>query len=257
MEETIPFAGDDAAKPSFSLDELRTRCASCNLRELCLPVGLSALDMDRLDKVIRKRQRVAKGDLLYRQGDPFLRLYAVRIGHFKTYQVTHDGEQQITGFQMPGEILGLDAISSGRHQCDAKALEDSEVCEIQYNELEQLFAQIPALLRQFHRLMSQEITRDQSVMLLLGNMVSEQRFAAFLVNLSSRYAARGYSSSSLQLRMGREEIGNYLGLTIESISRLIAKFKKAQLIEVSNREVKILDLPRLREIAAGSRSFGN
>ena len=255
MEEPISFSEDGAHKPVFSLDELRTRCANCNLRELCLPVGLSGEDMDRLDRVIRKRQRVAKGELLYRQDDAFLRLFAVRVGHFKTYQVTHDGEQQITGFQMPGEILGLDAISSGKHQCDAKALEDSEVCEIQYSELEALFVQIPALLRQFHRLMSQEITRDQSVMLLLGNMASEQRFSAFLVNLSSRYAARGYASTSLQLRMGREEIGNYLGLTIESISRLIAKFKKAGLLEVSNREVRILDMPRLREIASGSRSF--
>jgi CRP/FNR family transcriptional regulator len=255
MEEILTLASGDAEKPVFSLDALRTRCASCNLRELCLPVGLSPEDMDRLDKVIRKRQRIAKGELLYRQGDPFLRLFAVRVGHFKTYQVTHDGEQQITGFQMPGEILGLDAISSGKHQCDAKALEDSEVCEILYSELEQLFVQIPALLRQFHRLMSQEITRDQSVMLLLGNMASEQRFSAFLVNLSSRYAARGYASTSLQLRMGREEIGNYLGLTIESVSRLVAKFKKAGLLEVSNREVRILDLPRMREIASGSRAF--
>lgn len=254
MDEPISFDRSGTTKSLLDLETLKTRCANCNLRELCLPVGLIQKDMERLDQIIRKRKRVEKGDLLYRQGSPFTRLYAVRLGHFKTYQVTRNGQQHITGFQMAGEILGLDAISSGTHQCDAKALEDSEVCEILYSELEQLFVEIPALLHQFHRLMSQEITRDQSVMLLLGNMTADQRFAAFLVNLSSRYVARGYSATSIQLRMGREEIGNYLGLTIESISRLIARFKKLELLEVTNREIKILDLPRMRGIASGAKS---
>lgn len=252
MSSTIAFKEMTDSSPTVNMEELKSRCASCNLRELCLPVGLGPEDMERLDSVIRKRRRVAKGELLYRRGASFTSLFAVRIGHFKTYQVTRAGDQQITGFQMAGEMLGLDAISSGEHQCDAKALEDSEVCEILYPQLEPLFGQIPALLRQFHRLMSQEITRDQSVMLLLGNMSADQKFAAFLVNLSSRYAARGYSPANIQLRMGREEIGNYLGLTIESISRLISKFKKDGLLEVSNRDVKIRDLPRLRAIAAGN-----
>lgn len=255
MDESIPFNKMDSTKMMLDLGALKTRCASCNLRELCLPVGLSQEDMARLDQIIRKRRRVVKGDLLYRQDAEFTRLYAVRLGHFKTYQVTHDGEQHITGFQMAGEILGLDAISSGKHQCDAKALEDSEVCEILYAELEKLFPAIPALLRQFHRLMSQEIIRDQSIMLSLGNMTADQRFAAFLVNLSFRYAARGYSATSIQLRMGREEIGNYLGLTIESVSRLITRFKKSELLDVTNREIRILDLARMRGIAAGAQSF--
>lgn len=255
MHSTVSFQEKPVTDEPLSLDDIKSRCASCNLRELCLPVGLAPEDMGRLDRVIRKRQKVAKGDLLFRRDDSFSRLYAVRLGHFKTYQVTREGEQHITGFQMAGEMLGLDAISAGRHQCDAKALEDSEVCEIRYEELEGLFAAIPALLRQFHRLMSQEITRDQSVMLLLGNMSADQKFSAFLVNLSSRYAARGMSGTNFQLRMGREEIGNYLGLTIESISRLISRFKKAGLLEVANRDVKILDLPRLRDIAAGGQTL--
>lgn len=251
MVERISLEDNDNTKSLLDLEMLKARCGNCNLRELCLPVGLGQKDMERLDQVVRKRQRVEKGALLYRQYDSFNCLYAVRLGHFKTYQVTHGGVQRITGFQMAGEMLGLDAISSGEHQCDARALEDSEVCEIRFTELQELFAEMPALLRQFHRLMSQEITRDQSFMLLLGNMTAEQRFSAFLVNLSSRYTARGYSGTRIQLRMGREEIGDYLGLTIESISRLITRFKKASILEVTNREIVILDLPRVRNIAAG------
>ena len=148
----------------------------------------------------------------------------------------------------------MDAISTDRHHCDAVALEDSEVCEIPFARLEELFGTIPTLLHHFHRMMSQEITREQNVMLLLGNMRAEQRFAAFLVNLSSRYAARGYSSTNFQLRMSREEIGNYLGLTIESISRLLSRFKKQSLLRVSNREIEILEPVSLKAIAAGTET---
>jgi CRP/FNR family transcriptional regulator len=185
-------------------------------------------------------------------GDPFISLYAIRLGHFKTYQINANGEEQVTGFQMGGELLGMDAISTDRHYCSAEALEDSEVCEIPFSSLEQLLVDMPTLLRHFHRMMSQEITREQSVMLLLGNMQATQRFAAFLVNLASRYEARGYSSTAFQLRMSREDIGNYLGLTIESISRLLNKFKKVGLIAVNNRELQVLDLPRLKAITAGT-----
>src|ERR1035437_2134603 len=177
-------------------------------------MGLDDEDINRLDQIIGRRNRVLRDESLYRMGDPFRSLYAIRFGHFKTFQINPSGEQQITGFQMAGELLGMDAISADRHHCDAVALEDSEVCEIPFTQLEELFGQIPTLLHHFHRLMSQEITREQNVMLLLGNMRAEQRFAAFLINLSSRYAARGYSSNSFQLRMSREDIGNYLGLTI-------------------------------------------
>lgn len=186
--------------------------------------------------------------------DPFRNLYAIRLGHFKTYQINPSGEQQITGFQMAGELLGMDAISADRHHCDAVALEDSEVCEIPFVQLEELFSHIPALLRHFHRIMSQEIGREQNVMLLLGNMRAEQRFAAFLVNLSSRYVARGYSSTNFQLRMSREDIGNYLGLTIESISRLLSRFKKQGWIKVDKREMEILNPVFLKAIAAGTES---
>jgi CRP/FNR family transcriptional regulator, anaerobic regulatory protein len=257
MPRPISFVPPDSPTcPPLTVEELRNRCSACSMHELCLPMGLDEADMSRLDQIIGRRRKVLRDGSLYRVGDPFTTLYAIRLGHFKTYQINPEGDQQVTGFQMAGELLGMDAISTDRHHCNAVALEDSEVCEIPFSRLENLFSDMPTLLRHFHRMMSQEITREQSVMLLLGNMRAEQRFAAFLTNLSSRYAARGYSATSFQLRMSREEIGNYLGLTIESISRLLSKFKKQGWLKVSNRDLEILDLPVVKAVAAGTRSCG-
>jgi len=238
-----------AAREAASCSALRS-CTACGMHQLCLPMGLEESDMKRLDKIIGRR-KVARDEFLYRIGDRFTALYAVRVGHFKTYQENLDGDRQITGFQMPGELLGMDAISTERHQCDAVALQDSEVCEIPFARLEQLFGQMPLLLRHFHRMMSHEITSEQNVIMLLGNMRAEQRFAAFLVNLSSRYAARGYSPTRFQLRMTRQDVGNYLGLTIESISRLISRFRKQGLLAVEQRDVEVVDLAALKKLAAG------
>ena len=237
---------------SITPSAIKAGCANCSMHQLCLPMGLSETDMARLDQVIGRRRRVAAGERLYQADAPFRSLYAIRFGHLKTVQVNASGGQQVTGFQMAGELLGMDAISSERHQCDAVALEDSEVCEIPFDALQGLFAQVPNLLRHFHRIMSAEITREQDVMLLLGNMRAEQRFAVFLTNLAARYAARGYSATAFQLRMSREDIGNYLGLTIESISRLLARFKKLGLLRVEKRGVTLLNPARLRALAAGT-----
>lgn len=248
MNHPMPFV----ATPQLNVSALKASCASCSMHQLCLPMGLDDFDITRLDEVIGRRRRILRDERLYQMGEPFRNLYAIRFGHFKTYQINAAGEQQITGFQMAGELLGMDAISGDHHHCDAVALEDSEVCEIPFSDLEELFAHVPALLRHFHRIMSQEITREQNVMLLLGNMRAEQRFAVFLINLSARYAARGYSSTSFQLRMSREDIGNYLGLTIESISRLLSRFKKQGLLTVDKREVTLLEPALLKAMAAGT-----
>jgi CRP/FNR family transcriptional regulator len=238
--------------PALSLTALKASCAGCSMHQLCLPMGLDDEEIVRLDKVIGRRRRLVKDEALYKMDEPFTNLYAIRFGHFKTYQNNVAGDQQITGFQMAGELLGMDAISADRHHCDAVALEDSEVCEIPFTRLEELFGEVPTLLRHFHRIMSSEITREQNVMLLLGNMRAEQRFAVFLINLSARYAARGYSPTSFQLRMSREDIGNYLGLTIESISRLLSRFKKQGWLKVDKREVTLLDPAMLKAMAAGT-----
>ena len=248
MPKPLPFVPPG----TLNVHALKASCAQCSMHQLCLPMGLDDADITRLDEVIGKRRRLLRDERLYQMGEPFRNLYAIRFGHFKTYQGNAGGEQQITGFQMAGELLGMDAISGDRHHCDAVALEDSEVCEIPFSRLEELFGTVPTLLRHFHRIMSQEITREQNVMLLLGNMRAEQRFAVFLVNLSARYAARGYSPTSFQLRMSREDIGNYLGLTIESISRLLSRFKKQGWVSVDKREMTLLDPAMLKAMAAGT-----
>ena len=249
MRQSVTLVSTPA---TINFHALKASCSACSMQQLCLPMGLAEADISKLDQIIGRRRKVAKDSLLYRMGDPFTNLYAIRLGYFKTSHVSASGDQQVTGFHMASELLGMDAISTDRHHCDAMALEDSEVCEIPFERLEELFGTIPTLLRHFHRMMSQEITREQIAMLSLGNMRAEQRFAAFLVNLSSRHAARGYSAVSFQLRMSRGEIGNYLGLTIESISRLLSRLKKQGYIRVSNREIELVDPLRLRELAAGT-----
>jgi CRP/FNR family transcriptional regulator len=229
----------------------QSSCASCPLHKLCLPTGLDESDTSRLDKIIGKRRRVDRGENLFSMEQPFRNLYAIRFGHFKTFRINPSGEQQVVGFHMAGELLGLDGIGTERHQSCAVALEDSEICEIPFARLDGLFSEVPQLQRHFHRIMSHEITREQGVMLFLGGMRAEQRFAIFLLNLAMRYAARGYSSSQFQLRMSREEIGNYLGLTIESVSRLLLRFKEKGWLRVSKREVELLDRASLEALASG------
>ncbi|HXU92198.1 MAG TPA: fumarate/nitrate reduction transcriptional regulator Fnr [Gallionella sp.] len=228
-----------------SPSRLKIACSNCNLRELCLPVGLSEDEMQLLDEISHLKRGYARGDYLYRSGDKFQALYAIHSGSFKTQVLHEDGREQVTGFQMVGEIIGLDAISTEHHTCDAVALEDSEVCELPFDKLEALSREMPSLQRHLHKIMSREIVRDQGIMLLLGSMRAEERLAAFLLNLSQRFAARGLSPTSFQLRMSRREIGSYLGLKLETVSRAFSHFQEDGLISVKVRSVEILDLPRL------------
>ncbi|TSE34904.1 fumarate/nitrate reduction transcriptional regulator Fnr [Tepidimonas charontis] len=219
---------------------VRVACSNCNLRELCLPVGLSADEMQRLDHLIATRRRVRRGATLFSAGDPFTSLYAVRSGFFKTTVTTADGRDQVTGFQMAGEILGLDGIVQDKHSCSAVALEDAEVCILPFDQLETLSREFSALQHHVHRIMSREIVRDQGVMLLLGSMRAEERVAAFLLNLVQRLHARGFSRSEMILRMTREEIGSYLGMKLETVSRTFSRFQDEGIIEVKQRYVRIL-----------------
>src|SRR6187402_837711 len=193
-------------------------CSNCNLRDLCVPWGLAEDGLDRIDAQVDSRRNVVRGEALFHSGEVFSAMYAVRTGHFKTRVLTQDGREQITGFQMAGELLGLDGISTSTYACDAVALEDSQVCVIDYARLEDLAREFPELQRQFHRILSREIVRDHGVMLLLGRMSAEERLAAFMLNLTARLRARGFSASALVLRMTREEIGTYLGLRLETVS---------------------------------------
>ena len=237
---------------AIHIEPFKVACSSCNLRELCLPVGLSQPDLERLDRLVATRRNVNRGDTLFRAGDSFQSLYAVRTGFFKTCVSAEDGRDQVTGFQMAGEILGLDGIVNDHHSCDAVALEDAEVCVMPFERIEELSRQVPALQHHVHRIMSREIVREHGVMLLLGSMRAEERLAAFLLNLVQRLHARGFSQSELILRMTREEIGSYLGLKLETVSRTFSRFVEEGIVEVKQRHVRILDTDALRNIVNSS-----
>jgi len=232
----------------IDVDRLKAACSTCSLRELCLPAGLDTRELEQVDRMVNRRKAVRRGDYLYRAGSALESLYAIRTGFMKSCVLHDDGREQVAGFHMMGDLMGLDAISKSRHMCDVVALEDSEVCDIPLARLEQLSREIPSLLQHFHRIMSREIVRDHGVMLLLGTMRAEERLAAFLLNLSQRFAARGYSPSEFYLRMTREEIGSYLGLKLETISRALSRFHEEALIEVHTKHVKILDMEALRKM---------
>ncbi len=211
-------------------------------------MGLKPDEMQKLDTVVSNRKRIKRGEALFSAGERFHALFAVRSGFFKTRITTPDGRDQVTGFQMTGEIIGLDGIVSDHHTCDAVALEDAEVCVMPFSKLEELSREFSSLQHHVHKIMSREIVRDQGVMLLLGSMRAEERLAAFLLNLVQRLHARGFSQSELVLRMTREEIGSYLGLKLETVSRTFSKFAEEGVVEVKQRYVMIKNTEALKAI---------
>ncbi|AOB26403.1 MULTISPECIES: oxygen-responsive transcriptional regulator Btr [Bordetella] len=236
MQRRVPLSPDAA------------HCSSCMLGHVCVPVGMPANEVEKLDELVKERVRVERGKSLYELDDPLDAVYGVRFGSLKTQLEDSSGQQQITGFHLPGEIVGLDGMLEGKHVSSAVALEDSEVCVIRLPEIDRVSTQLPSLQQQFRRLMSREISRSHQMLATVGAMRSEQRLAAFLLNLSQRYAALGYSSTEFVLRMSREEIGNYLGLTLETVSRLFSRFGREGLIRINQREVRLIDLPGLKQL---------
>jgi CRP/FNR family transcriptional regulator len=227
--------------------ELNTHCTTCTLRGLCVPHELDSLAIESLDGLIRNHVRVRKRATLYRPGDPFGALYAIRLGTFKTLMLAEDGREQVTGFHMAGEILGHDGISANEYVCQAIALEDSEVCVLPFRQLDEIANQFPLLRRNLYRLISRDIGHDRNMMLLLGSRSAEERLVVFLLDVAVRYHARGYSSSEFMLRMTREEIASFLGLKLETISRLFSHLQGQGLIQVQGRAIKLLDSPALKQ----------
>lgn len=232
----------------MKIEVLKVACSNCNLRELCMPIGFSPDDMLKLDEVVATRRKVKQGEMLFSNGDLFTSLYAIRTGFFKTCVSSEDGREQVTGFQMAGEMMGLDGIVSDHHSCNAVALEDSDVCIMPFSNIEQLSREFPVMQRHVHKIMSREIVRENGVMMLLGNMRAEERLAAFLLNLIQRLHTRGFSQSEIVLRMTREEIGSYLGLKLETVSRAFSKFSEDGIIEVKQRYVRIIEPDALKKI---------
>lgn len=226
---------------------LREACASCSLKELCLPRGLDGQDLTRLDSLVERRGPFHEAEHLFRVGDRFQTLYAVRAGSYKTYTVDSEGREHVLGFHLPGELLGLDAIYPGRHLCNAQALDTATVCVLPYEQLSDLAGQINGLRSQIMRLMSKDIADTAT---LAGDFTAEERLAAFLSGLSERFRQRGYSPIEFHLAMSRRDIANYLRLATETVSRVFARFEKDGLIAVDRRAVRLLDLPRLRTLCA-------
>lgn len=224
-------------------------CQHCGFSQLCLPFTLNDSELDKLDQIIQRKRPSHKGDHLFEAGKPLQALYAVRTGSFKTYTLTEQGEEQITGFHLPGDVIGFDAIGDQQHPSYAQALETAMVCEIPFNNLDHLLDQVPKLRQQLMRLMSQDIHGDQQMMLLLNRKTAEEKLAAFITNLAQRFGSRGFSRKEFRLTMTRGEIGNYLGLTVETISRLLGRFHKDELIHVDGKLIKITNFEELSRVA--------
>lgn len=234
-----------------SVPSLRVNCSHCNLREHCVPLGLSLRDIDRLEDLIASRKRIHRGEPLFRAGDRFEAIYAIRLGFLKSSVMSSDGREQVTNFHMSGELIGLDGIANEVHSCDVIALEDTEVCVIPYERILAACSEIEDYNLHFQKVLSREIVRQHGLMLLLGSMHSEERLAAFLLNLSQRFESRGYSRTEFVLRMTRAEIGSYLGLKLETVSRVLSRFSHDKLIEVNQKHVHIIDADGLRAIVSG------
>jgi len=237
-----------ALQPFAAARKFEVTCSNCNLREMCLPKGLREEDVARIEAIVYARRRVKRGEALFNAGDPFNAVYAIRSGFLKTTVLNDDGREQVTGFYMGGELLGLDGIGTGTYNGNAVALEDCEVCVLPFSLVEEIGREIPIMQRHLHSVLSREIVRDHGVMMLLGSMRAEERLAAFLLNLSKRFTRRGYSHSDFHLRMTREEIGSYLGLKLETVSRLFSRFQDDGVIEVQQKHVRILDIEGLQAV---------
>ena len=235
-------------KKSCSIPQ-HIHCQNCSISELCLPFSLNEKELDTLDNIIDRKRPIHKGEQIFQDGDKMHALYAIRSGTFKTFTVNEQGEEQITGFHLAGDLLGFDAIADSEHPSFAKALETSMVCEIPYNTLDLLSNSMPKLKKQILRMMSSEIRSDQEMLTLLNRKNAEQRLATFISTLSSRYHVRGLSSREFRLTMTRSDIGNYIGLTVETISRLLNRFQKNGLIAVEGKLITILNLEELNTCA--------
>ncbi|MCP9337879.1 MULTISPECIES: fumarate/nitrate reduction transcriptional regulator Fnr [Stutzerimonas] len=230
----------------------QANCKDCSLSGLCLPLSLNMQDMQSLDDIVKRGRPLKKGETLFRQGDAFSSVFAIRSGALRTFSVTDAGEEQITGFHLPSELVGLSGMDTETYPVSAQALETTSVCEIPFDRLDELSVLLPQLRRQLMRIMSREIRDDQQMMMLLSKKTADERIATFLINLSARFSARGFSANQFRLPMSRNEIGNYLGLAVETVSRVFTRCQASGLLEAEGKEVRILDSIRLCALAGGN-----
>lgn len=233
---------------------LRRSCAQCSLGQLCLPAGISAIDVERLDGMVRRRRPLSRGEYLYRVGSPMHALFVSREGAFKTVALGEDGGEQVIGFHLPGELIGLDGMGDGIHRCESVALESASVCEVPYNDLGRVAAEVPSLQSQLFRIMGRSMGRDQDHLEMLGRRHAGERLALFLHSLSERLTSLGQPGDRIHLPMSREDIASYLGLVIETVSRTLSRMQDDGVIQVQGRRLRILDAASLQRMAHESEN---
>ena len=247
---------DPSGERVVDLRKLRRTCIDCSLRSLCLPAGLARADMEQLDHVVHSHLPLNRGDALFRSGDSFVNLYVVRSGTIRTTQPGAAGDEQVIGFHLPGELVGLDAIADDHHHCEAVALERTSVCMLPFGDLQAVAARVPGLQWQFNRLISRELVQDQEHLMALGRRTARERVALFVHSLSERFETAGYDGGAFRLAMSREDIANYLGLALETVSRLLSKLADEGLIEVDRRQLRIRQPEALAAMAGRTPAHG-
>jgi CRP/FNR family transcriptional regulator len=246
------FASDKIADNMSCHHGNRGSCSTCRLAELCIPIALKIEDINKLESIVNRGRPIQKGDHIYREDEPFKFIYAVRMGSVKTYLVTNDGREQVTGFYMAGEVFGMDGVATGFHETSAIALDTSAICAIPFERLEELGSLIPSLQRHMFKLLGQEIAEDQKLITLLSKNSADERIAALFLSLSQRCRTIGLSADNIILPMSRSDIANYLGLTVETVSRVLSRMQKNGVIQIDNKELHILDMDALRSITNSS-----
>jgi CRP/FNR family transcriptional regulator len=227
-------------------------CSQCSLVELCLPKGLTHEELAIFEQTVSRHKPMKKFEYLYRAGEEMTSLYTVKTGAFKANIDSADGQENIVGFFLPGELMGLDGIASGEYQCDLIALGDAHVCQLPYHDFQRISDQFPVLREEILSISSESMTRAQKMLFFIGKRPVEERLAMFLIGLSQRFGARGLSDLRFQLSMSRHDIANYLGMAPETISRQFKKMQDQDLISIDNRDITINDLPKLRATIASS-----
>ena len=235
----------------IDLARLRRSCAQCSLQQLCLPAGIDADELEQLDRIVKRRRPLERGERLFRVGDRLQAVYVARDGAIKTVSSNVEGEEQVVGFHLPGELVGLDALGSGAHRCEAVALTTTNVCEVPFEQLTQVAAQLPSLQQQLMRVIGQGVDRDQDHMGILVRRQANERVALFLHGLGERYQQVGQSGTDIRLPMSREDIAGYLGLALETVSRGFTRLQEDGVISVLGRRVEVIDRIALSRLAHG------
>ncbi|HEY5803810.1 MAG TPA: fumarate/nitrate reduction transcriptional regulator Fnr [Lysobacter sp.] len=238
----------------LDLARLRRSCAQCSLQQLCLPAGIDASELVRLDEIVRRRRALTRGERLFRIGDRLSSVFVARDGAFKTVSISEDGEEQVIGFHLAGELIGLDALGEGTHRCEAVALDSANVCDVPLDQLSAVAAQLPSLQQQLLRVIGHSLNRDHDHLEMLVRRQANERIALFLHGLSERFRQIGQSSQGFRLPMSREDIARYLGLALETVSRGFTRLQEDGVIDVHGRRVEILDGAALERLAHGTDS---